>query len=156
MLDLSHLTIISGGQTGVDRAALDFALAHGIAHGGWCPRWRLADDGQLPERYNLTEHDSEGYSGRTRANVRDSDATLLVARGKLTSGTKLTLKFARELGKPHFMLNLAERLVWPDLAGEWLVVNAIRHLNVAGASEGKRPGIHGETIRLLELIFLGE
>lgn len=138
---LSHLTIISGGQTGVDRAALDFAIAHGIAHGGWCPRWRLADDGSIPERYRLTEHNSEGYSGRTRANVQDSDATLLIAKGKLTPGTKLTLKLAQQLQKNNFILNLSEKLAWPDLAREWIETNAIRLLNVAGASEGKRPGI---------------
>ena len=155
MLDLSQITLISGGQTGVDRAALDFALAHGIAHGGWCPLWRLAEDGPIPLRYQLTPHESEGYSGRTRANVQDSDATLLVASGKLTSGTKLTLKIVRELGKPHFVLNLAERLAWPDLAREWIETNAIRRLNVAGASESKRPGIHGETFRLLGLICFG-
>lgn len=153
MLNLAQLTIISGGQTGVDRAALDFALAHGIRHGGWCPRWRLADDGQIPERYNLIEHDSEGYSGRTLANVQDADATLLVSRGKLTPGTKLTLKFARELGKPHFMLNLAEKMPWPKLVQGWIETNAIHRLNVAGASEGKRPSIYSETMRLFERIF---
>jgi len=156
MFDLAQFTIISGGQTGVDRAALDFALAHGVRHGGWCPRWRLADDGQIPERYNLVEHDSDGYSGRTRQNVLDADATLLVARGKLTPGTKLTLKFAHELGKPHFVLNLAERLAWPDLARKWIMVNTIRHLNVAGSCESKRPGIYGVTLRLFERIFLAD
>jgi len=156
MLDLSQITLISGGQTGVDRAALDFALAHGITHGGWCPMWRLAEDGPIPSRYQLTPHELEGYSGRTRANVQDSDATLLVASGKLTPGTKLTLKFARVLGKPFFLVNLAERLAWPDLVREWMEANALRRLNVAGASESKRPGIHGETFRLLGLILLGE
>lgn len=156
MLDLSQFTLISGGQTGVDRAALDFAIAHGIAHGGWCPLWRLAEDGPIPPQYNLTQHESEGYSGRTRANVQDSDATLLIAKGKLTPGTKLTLKFARELSKPYFLANLAERLAWSDLAREWIETNAVQRLNVAGASESKRPGIHGETFRLLGLICSGE
>ena len=156
MLDFSQFTLISGGQTGVDRAALDFAIAYGIAHGGWCPLWRLAEDGPIPPQYNLTQHESEGYSGRTRANVMDSDATLIVARGKLTPGTKLTLKFAKQLRKEHFILNLSEKLAWPDLAREWIEVNVIRRLNVAGASESKRPGIHGETFRLLGLIFSGE
>ena len=157
MLDISQFILSSGGQTGVDRAALDFALAHGIAHGGWCPLWRLAEDGPIPPQYHLTPHNSEGYSGRTRANVHDSDGTLLVARGKLTPGTKLTLKFARSLGKPYLLVNLAPSLVnWPNLAREWLEANAIRRLNVAGSSESKRPGIHGETFRLLGLIFFGE
>jgi hypothetical protein len=131
MLDLAQLTIISGGQTGVDRTALDFAIAHGIAHGGWCPRWREADDGLIHPRYNLTEHPSDGYSGRTRANVQDSDATLLIAKGRLTPGTKLTLKFIRQLQKKYFILNLDEKTNWPDLARCWLDKNSIKTLNIA-------------------------
>ena len=156
MLNLAQLTIISGGQTGVDRAALDFAIAHGIAHGGWCPRWREADDGRIHPRYNLIEHPSDGYSGRTLANVQDSDATLLIAKGRLTPGTKLTLKFTRQLQKKYFILNLDEKMNWPDLVRCWLEKNSIEKLNVAGASEAKRVGIYGATIHLLGQILLDQ
>ncbi|MEX0610513.1 MAG: putative molybdenum carrier protein, partial [Pirellulales bacterium] len=77
MIDLRGITIISGGQTGADRAALDFALEHEIAHGGWCPRGRLAEDGPIAPRYNLQETPSRKYSQRTEWNVRDSDATVI-------------------------------------------------------------------------------
>src|SRR5436189_4749506 len=87
--------IISGGQTGADRAALDFALAHGLAHGGWCPRGRLAEDGALEERYELRETPDAEYAQRTEWNVRDSDGTVIfsIAAG-LTGGSKLTAEFA--------------------------------------------------------------
>ena len=85
--------IVSGGQTGVDRAALDWALQRGVAHGGWCPKGRLAADGPLPERYLLRETDSMGYRQRTKLNVRDSDATLIFNTGVLDGGTLQTVRF---------------------------------------------------------------
>lgn len=80
------LLIRSGGQTGVDRAALDWAIAHDIAHCGWCPKGRTANDGPLPAHYELQETDSSGYSKRTRLNVRDADATLIIYQGTLEGG----------------------------------------------------------------------
>ena len=71
------ITILSGGQTGADRAALDFAIEYGLPHGGWCPRGRLAEDGPIDERYELTETPSHRYAQRTEWNVRDSDATVV-------------------------------------------------------------------------------
>lgn len=90
-----------------------------------------------PQRYLLTEYNSEGYSGRTRANVQDSEPTLFIVKGKLTPGTKLTLKFAKQLRKQYFILNLSEKLARPDLARGWIVANAISRLNVAGTSASK-------------------
>lgn len=87
--------LLSGGQTGVDRAALDAALALGIPCGGWCPQGRRAEDGQIPARYPLTETGSPGYRERTYLNVRDSDGTLILARGALSGGTTLTRRVAR-------------------------------------------------------------
>lgn len=92
--------IVSGGQTGVDRGALDAAIFLGIAHGGWCPQGRLAEDGTIPPRYELTETNSSKYPIRTQQNVIDSDGTLILYAGELQGGTSLTLRFARERNKP--------------------------------------------------------
>ena len=99
--------IISGGQTGADRAALDAAIACGVPHGGWCPKGRLAEDGPIVSKYNLRETESEEYPERTRANVADSDATLIFSHGPLTGGSLLTQQFAEELGKPCIHVDLS-------------------------------------------------
>lgn len=91
--------IISGGQAGADRAAVDFALALTIPHGGWCPKGRLAVDGPLHSKYRLTETSSSGYSQRTNFNIRDSDGTVVFNSGALSGGTSLTVKTVNELGK---------------------------------------------------------
>ena len=93
--------IISGAQTGADRAALDFAIEHGLAHGGWCPKGRRAEDGRIPPRYELIETPSKDYEQRTRWNVRDSDATLIISKSStLTGGSAYTRRCAGELAKP--------------------------------------------------------
>jgi hypothetical protein len=94
--------VVSGGQTGADRAALDWALARGVPHGGWCPVGRITEDGTIPPRYQLTEMpDGGGYRQRTRANVRDADATLILSIApELTGGSRQTMIFARQLAKP--------------------------------------------------------
>ena len=99
--------IISGGQTGADRAALDAAIACGVPHGGWCPKGRLAEDGTISAKYNLREMETESYSERTRANVADSDATLIFSHGPLTGGSLLTQQFAEELGRPCIHIDLS-------------------------------------------------
>src|SRR6516162_5915243 len=99
--------VVSGGQTGVDRAALDIALELGVPCGGWCPKGRLAEDGVIPDRCPLTETPTKRYPQRTEWNVRDSDATLILAAGKPTVGTKLTVEVCRRLGKPHLVVVLA-------------------------------------------------
>ena len=100
------MKIISGGQTGVDRGALDAAMELGIPHGGWCPRGRTAEDGRIPDRYQLRETDSPDYSFRTEQNVLDSDATLILYRGRIAGGTELTLRLARQHGRPHLVVDL--------------------------------------------------
>ena len=90
------LTIVSGGQTGADRAALDFAIAHGIEHGGWCPLGRRAEDGPLDAKYRLVETEREGYRARTVRNVRDSDATLILNLGDLEGGSLETMRIASD------------------------------------------------------------
>ena len=98
--------IVSGGQTGVDRGALDAAIELGIPHGGWCPCGRLAKDGEIPARYGLTETESPDYALRTEKNVLDSDGTLILCRGRPRGGTDLTLRLARQHDKPHLVLDL--------------------------------------------------
>jgi Circularly permutated YpsA SLOG family len=98
--------IVSGGQTGVDRAALDVALELGLECGGWCPRGRRAEDGEIPARYPLRETRSAGYPVRTERNVRDSDATLVLHEGRLGRGTALTAGCARRLGRPLLEVDL--------------------------------------------------
>ena len=97
--------IVSGGQTGVDRAALDVALERGLPCGSWCPRGRLAEDGVIPPRYPLTEALTSSYSNRTELNVRDSDATLIVVHGPLRGGTALTKRQADKLGQPVLVVD---------------------------------------------------
>lgn len=98
--------IVSGGQTGVDRAALDAGLTSGIAVGGWCPAGRRAEDGMIPERYPLLELDSPEYAARTEKNVVDSDATLVLNFGVLADGTALTVQLARKHRKPLHVVQL--------------------------------------------------
>src|SRR3954465_11888189 len=101
MTVLRNISIISGGQTGADRAALDFAIAHGLPHGGWCPRGRRAEDGAIPPQYLLEETTQTHYAQRTRRNIRESDATLIFSiRPVVKGGTRLTMELARHLEKP--------------------------------------------------------
>jgi hypothetical protein len=139
--------IISGGQTGVDRAALDVAIELGLAHGGWCPRGRRAEDGPIDRTYKLRETRSAKYHIRTRRNVLDSDATLVFYRGEIAGGTELTLRYAREHGRPHLAVNPAEA----DAAAirRWLVEHQIETLNVARPRESTWPGAYEESRSLL-------
>ena len=140
--------IISGGQTGVDRAALDAAVELGIPHGGWCPRNRLAEDGRIPERYRLKETESADYAVRTRLNVRDADATLILYREPLEGGTALTWQLAVQLEKPVFLVELGFPPVRKAFL-QWIEENAVCTLNIAGPRESQRPGISREARQLL-------
>jgi hypothetical protein len=144
--------ITSGGQTGVDRAALDVALELGIPCGGWCPKGRRAEDGRIPERYPLEEASSKEYPVRTRLNVEDSDGTLVLTAGNPTGGTALTLKLARQLHKPFLLVDLA-RDASPSVLRAWLQENHILILNVAGPREGESSGIYGQASAFLRKAF---
>lgn len=133
--------IISGGQTGVDRAALDVAIELGLEHGGWCPRGRRAEDGYLDECYLLQETDSPEYHIRTERNVSDSDGTLILAYGPLTGGTRLTQVFARRHGRPCLVIDL-EQAFDADAVRRWLATHDVAVLNVAGPRESTSPGIY--------------
>ncbi|MBN1851810.1 MAG: putative molybdenum carrier protein [Pirellulales bacterium] len=136
------LTIVSGGQTGVDRAALDLAIEMGLAHDGWCPRGRHAEDGMIPACYALSETPSTEYAQRTQWNIRDSDATVIFSDDrKVRGGTALTIQLAKRLGKPCLHLirtqdpvkNAAERL------HAFLQENQVKRLNVAGPRASMEP-----------------
>ena len=146
--------IISGGQTGVDRAALDFAISHGIPHGGSVPAGRPAEDGVIAESYDMTEIEG-GYRQRTKQNVIDSDGTLILTSGELEGGSLATRDFAVRLVKPHLVVRL-DRKCRNRIAGEtlrWISNQGIRILNVAGPRESKRPGIYGQAMDYLELML---
>lgn len=132
--------IISGGQTGVDRAALDAALKLDFPCGGWCPKGRLAEEGPIPRRYPLKETPLKQYPQRTRWNVRDSDGTLILTWGEPQGGTRLTLQIAKKLKKPTCVMDLD--LLSQASVGEvlqWIEAYQIGVLNIAGprASFGK-------------------
>jgi len=150
------MKIISGGQTGVDRTALDFAIQHGFEHGGWCPRGRLAEDGTIPAIYRLRETDSANYDERTEKNVADSDATLIVAREKeLSGGTAFTKVCAEQYGRP--LLVVYERnSVSPGATAlsKFFKQNRVGTLNVAGPRESQAPGL-GKFVRELLEATLG-
>jgi hypothetical protein len=143
--------IISGGQTGVDRAALDIALGFNISCGGWCPKGRLAEDGVIPARYPLKETKSSDYEMRTEWNVRDSDGTLVLTLGKPTGGTAFTIECAKKYKKPCLVVNLKRHdgevvnIYW-----DWIEVNDIKVLNIAGPRESKAPGIYELARKCLE------
>ena len=140
--------IISGGQTGVDRAALDLTLEAGIPCGGWCPRGRKAEDGTIDFRYPLEETHSADYRVRTERNVRDSDGTLVITSGPMKGGTALTVTLARKYKKPCLAVDLASGGDHETVT-EWVKKNGIRILNVAGPRESETPGIHDRTIDFL-------
>jgi hypothetical protein len=148
--------IVSGGQTGVDRAALDVAMKLNIEHGGWCPRGRLAEDGTIPSRYALRETRSAKYHVRTEQNVVDSEGTLILYRETLTGGTLLTWRLTRRHRRPCLLVDLATD-PGPGEAAEWLRGLAIQVLNVAGPRESTAAGISPAAERfLLELLGGGE
>jgi hypothetical protein len=146
------LKVVSGGQTGVDRAALDAARALGLPCGGWCPRGRLAEDGPIDTGYPLAETPGADYAQRTEWNVRDSDGTLVLARGRPSGGTALTIALARRLGRPLLVVHL-ERDPSADEARRWIEARGIGVLNVAGPRESQRPGVGAEARAFLERLF---
>ena len=147
--------IISGGQTGADRAALDSALALGISHGGWIPKGRITEDGPLPDKYNLQEMSTDSYPARTEQNVIDSDGTLIVSHGKLTGGSAYTRKMAMKHGKTwfHADLNKLPTFQAAMLIEDWIKKNGIEILNVAGSRASKDRSIYGLVTVILELVF---
>lgn len=146
------LKLISGGQSGTDRATLDFALENNFPCGGWCPLGRKAEDGTIPGHYPLKETKTSGYTERTLLNVKDSDGTLMILFGEMDEGTRLTLKFAQEHGKPVFLINdskPADAIRFRN----WMTENNIRILNVAGPRESSTKGMYAFALQTLKYLF---
>ncbi len=150
--DGNSLMIISGGQTGVDRAALDVAMELGWPHGGWCPLGRLAEDGSIPLQYQLREMSSDQYADRTKQNVIDSGGTLILYWDKLQGGSLMTRRCAELLGRPCLSLRLV-RPGNPARVAEWIRSHQIQILNVAGPRASKEPKIYDATVAYLRKLF---
>lgn len=127
----------------MDRGALNAAIALGVPHGGWCPAGRLAEDGRIPDRYQLVEHASVDYADRTEQNVIDSDGTLILNRGRLKGGTQLTVHLAKRHVKPLYRVNFERPPPLQDVR-RWLMEADVGVLNVAGPRESSHPGIEKE------------
>ena len=159
MPSLSVSKIVSGGQTGVDRAALDVAVFLEIPHGGWCPRGRKAEDGSISNVYQLTETRSSSYVVRTEKNVAESDGTLILYRNSMSRGTALTASFTRRHVRPCLAIDIAsmqssdsdEDWIKEKVAEihAWLIQEAIETLNVAGPRESTSSGITADAHTLL-------
>lgn len=135
--------IISGGQTGADRGGLEAGRALGLETGGWAPRGYLTDNGPDPslKDFGLLEHRSPLYPPRTYANAKDSDGTVWF--GGVSAGFRCTLEGCHRAGKPFL-----ENPTQSELR-DWLQLNCIRILNVAGNRESRSPGIRGRVKKFL-------
>lgn len=148
--------IISGGQTGADRAGLDVALKVGIPHGGWIPKGRKTEDGPLPDTYQLHEMPTTSYPKRTEQNILDSDGTLIVSHGKLNGGSALTRKLAKKHNRPciHLDMNKLSINDASNAVKAWIEENEIQVLNVAGPRASKDMAIYNVTMKILETFLL--
>lgn len=147
--------IISGGQTGVDRAALDVAIKLDIPHGGWIPKGRLTENGPLPQNYQLKETSTSNYSERTEKNVVDTDGTLIISRGQLTGGSEYTREMAQKHIRPwlHIDLNQTSAFQAASSINKWISKNEVEILNVAGPRASKDPQIYRDTVKIIESVY---
>jgi len=144
--------IVSGGQTGVDQAALTVAISLSIPHGGWCPLGRRCETGVIPSQFHLLEMPTPSYAARTRQNVIDSDATLILYRDQLSGGSLLTRQIAEQLQRPLFLWNLEGPFVGREIF-DWFREFEVATLNVAGPRENSSPGITAQALELLRKLF---
>ena len=145
------LKIISGGQTGVDRAALDVALRHGFGCGGWCPAGRLDEFGRIPDHYPIQELQGGGFTERTLQNVKDSDGTVVIYSAELRGGTEQTVRFCVDLKRPHQLID-ASKISAEDatkLIADFVRKNKIGILNVAGPRQSEWPEGYDYAFRAL-------
>ncbi len=153
-INRKNLKFISGGQTGVDRAALDFALSNDILCSGWCPQMREAEDGPIPIRYPLTESYSPDPRVRTELNVKDGDGTLILIVEDMDKGTQQTYDFAHLHAKPVFVWRIGMNRNYTQFYN-WFEKNKISKLNIAGPRESNQPGIYSEALNTLDRLFEG-
>ena len=148
--------IISGGQTGAGRAALDIALKFNIPHGGWIPKGRITEDGPLADKYQLQEMPTTSYPEQTEQNVNDSDGTLIISHGSLTGGSAYTRKTAMKHSKPWFHFDLNKTVIFQAalIIINWLRMNEIEVLNVVGPRASKDWNIYDEVTNTLESVIL--
>lgn len=156
--------IISGGQTGADRGALDFAIKRNIKHGGWCPLGRKAEDGIIPYVYQLKETTTQMYPARTRMNIRDSDATIIFSSDINSKGSLLTTRFCIELKKPYYVVvfdNNHSKLISDSQLKQtcqnisvWLNKIKPAIINIAGTRESHCSGIQKKVKSILEKILV--
>lgn len=149
------MKVISGGQTGVDRGALDAALDHGFPCGGWCPPGRMAEDGPIDDIYPMSEMAYGSYPERTRQNIIDSDGTVIIYSGKPEGGTKVTLENCLQLGKPYELINTQETPV-REAAGlimSFIQSRSINILNVAGPRQSKNPELYDYAYKTVSLVL---
>jgi len=149
--------IISGGQTGVDRAALDVGLRHGIETGGWCPTGRLDEFGRIPDRYPVQELKNGGFTERTLQNVKDSDGTVVIYPGKLTGGTEQTVQFCVAQQRPRLLIDASKI---PSEEAAKLISDFVRKmqieiLNVAGPRQSEWPDGYNYAYRVLDIFYRG-
>lgn len=148
--------IISGGQTGADRAGLEAAKEYGLETGGWVPRGFLAQDGVHPEfveRYGIQEHESPNYPPRTALNVKDSDGTVRFMTNRFSAGSKCTLRMIKQYKKPYFDVNLLDESITPQKLANWITANNIQVLNISGNAERKSPCIGEFVVAFLHDVF---
>ncbi|HSW68610.1 MAG TPA: putative molybdenum carrier protein [Gammaproteobacteria bacterium] len=156
--------IVSGGQTGVDRAALDAAISSELEYGGWCPKGRLDEQGKIPEKYKKLKEisgefktEKENYDARTRKNILESDGTLILVPQiplptNIKDGTILTIAYAKQ--KPYLIIDLSQSIhLNSELIFNWIAENKIHTLNIAGPRESTCPGIHQSSLKLLQIVL---
>lgn len=143
--------IVSGGQTGADRAGLDWAIVNGLPHGGWCPKGRRAEDGPISARYELTETADSRYHIRTRLNVEDSDGTAIFGlAAELSGGSALTREFAEQHQKPWIHISQSATNDAAMALRRFLIENSIHTLNIAGPRATSEYGIAEFTVQVLD------
>ena len=153
--NLDRLRMVTGGQTGVDRAMLDFCLDHGISCGGWCPQNRKAEDGTIDLKYPVKELPKASYRKRTAANVKESDATVIIYHNEMDGGTLKSFEFAQKEKRPFLLLDMS--VMDPFQASGKLQKFIQRYhpeiLNFSGPRHSEWPEGYGNCYAILQQTF---